>query len=310
MTIRADCLLHVGYMKTATTYLQASVFNNENIGLGVPLDGKGRGLIVKEVILSDGYSFDKLAASERLEAAAAPLRERDLIPVWSDETFLGEPVTRRYDGYVNALRLHSILPNAKVLITIREQKALAYSMYVEYLRQDGLVSLEGFIGTGNEDLSMSPILRSDYLFYDRAVSFYHRIFGKDNVLVLPYELLKVDRAAYFSKLARFIGVEIDLDRINDQPVHRSVGATANLCRYATNRIKTPHPLSNRPSQWGRLVDRGIFGIDKLIPRQVDRAVEAMIHNRIGERYKGLFRDSNIELKTITRLDLPSLGYEC
>lgn len=303
-----DCLLHVGYMKTATTYLQAAVFNNSAVGLGVPLDGRGRALIVREVILSDGFTFDAPAISERLKSAARPVQDKGLIPVWSDETFLGEPVTRRYDAHANALRLHAVLPAAKVLITIREQKALAYSMYVEYLRQGGLASLQSFIGTGRENMSMSPILRADYLKFDRAVRFYIELFGNDNVLVLPYEILRKDRAAYFRRLGAFLNIEIDVQKLSATSVHRSVGATANISRYVANRFKAPHPLSSKQDWWGRFVDLGVRLVDRLAPPALDDRIYNGVWRRIRERYETEFDDSNAALSRLNGLDLKGLGY--
>jgi hypothetical protein len=137
--------------------------------------------------LSDGFYFDRNAVAARLEAAAKPIHDRNLIPVWSDETFLGEPISRRYDAHANALRLHAALPDAKVLITIREQKAMAYSLYVEYVRQGGFASLTEFIGTGQEELAYSPFLRLDHLLFDRAVAFYQSLFGREK-----FKLLKMN----------------------------------------------------------------------------------------------------------------------
>ena len=118
------------------------------------------------------------------------------VPVLSDETLCGDPFQRRYDGSYVADRIHEVFPRAKILIGIREQKATAVSSYREYIFLGGTLSLEEFIGTGHEPLSYTPILREDFLAYHLVVGYYHELYGRENVLVLPIELLQRDQSGY------------------------------------------------------------------------------------------------------------------
>lgn len=305
----ATNLLHIGYMKTATTYLQAHVFNNTEAGFAVPLDGKGRGFLVQNIVLSDGFTFDSDEIAEQFRKAAEPVVARGLVPVWSDETIVGEPVTRRYDAHSNALRVHQALPDAHVLITIREQKALAYAMYVEYMRQGGLASVESFFGTGNEPMAFSPILRSDYLYYDRVVAFYQKLYGADRVLVLPQELLANDRDRYFKWLSTFTGKDINTDGVSASRTHKTLGATANRFRYFVNRLRSPHPLTKFPNRWERGLDRLLFAVDRLAPEGLNKKFEASVRQKISDRYDGEFSESNKRLSDLIGLDLSDYGYD-
>lgn len=304
-----DSLLHVGYMKTATTFLQGAVFNNEQAGFGIPLGGKGRAFIVEKIILSDGYSFDAAAVKIALDDASKEVRSRGLIPVWSDETLLGEPVSRRYDGYSNALRLKAAVPKAKVLITIREQKALAYSMYAEYLRQGGLASLTQFIGNGQETTSFSPILNPNFLLYDRSVALYHELFGADNVLVLPQELLLQQPQAYYDCLGNFLGLPLTIDLLGRQPTHVSYNATATVLSRLLNRVRSPHPLTNIPSQSDKVVHKTLRIVTKVMPKVLDAWIKNKMARKIRERFDGIFAESNRRLEELTGLDLLGMGYE-
>jgi len=296
-------------MKTASTYLQANVFSNPAGGFAVPLSGAGRAFLVEQIILSDGFSFHGETVRGKFEEAAQTVTDRGLIPVWSDEGLLGDPVARRYDAYSNAIRVKEALPDAHVLITIREQTAMALSMYVEYIHQAGLADLTQFIGTGNELLSFSPFLRSDFLMFDRAVKYYQSLFGEDRVLVLPQELLALDRAAYFQLLSDFTGKEIDLTSVSSKRVHKSMGATANQMRRIVNRLKTPRVLSSSPSTWEKGLEKGLRMIDRSIPSSIDNLVLRPITRQIEDRYRGQFVDSNRRLSEMTGLDLQQLGYE-
>ena len=60
-------------------------------------------------------------------------RQDPRVPVLSDETLCGDPFQRRYNGGDVADRIHQTFPRAKVLIGIREQKAMAISSYREFI---------------------------------------------------------------------------------------------------------------------------------------------------------------------------------
>ena len=125
------------------------------------------------------------------------------VPVLSDETLCGDPFQRRYNGSDVADRIHQVFPRAKVLIGIREQKAIAVSSYREYIFEGGTLSLTDFIGTGHESLSYTPILREDFLTYDLVVNYYQELYGPENVLVLPIERLQRDRSGFVQSILDF-----------------------------------------------------------------------------------------------------------
>ena len=118
------------------------------------------------------------------------------IPVWSEEILLGNPLARRYDGHRNATRIHQIFPNGRILISIRAQNTIALSMYQQYLKERGTCSLKMFIGTGQERTGFRPILLEEHLKYDQAIAYYQALFGKENVVIVPYEFLQSDRKSW------------------------------------------------------------------------------------------------------------------
>ncbi|MEM7239649.1 MAG: hypothetical protein AAF501_17725, partial [Pseudomonadota bacterium] len=152
-------IFHVGYIKTGTTFLQNQVFCRPEFGLAIAGGAASRSQLITEFVLSDGYGFDPAATNARLVGLEEDSRARGLVPVWSDETLLGNVVERRYDGQVSAARILALAMPKKVLITIREQRSFALSAYREYVKQGGRNTLEHFIGSGQEPVSFTPILR-------------------------------------------------------------------------------------------------------------------------------------------------------
>lgn len=118
------------------------------------------------------------------------MRAEGRLPVWSEEVLLGDPLVRRYDGPANLHRIAAAMPEARILITIREQRGMALSMLREHATQGGTGTLRDFIGIGQEDIAYTPILRPDFLHFDRAVAAARAAFGAERVLILPQEMLR------------------------------------------------------------------------------------------------------------------------
>src|SRR5690606_25747219 len=104
-------------------------------------------------------------------------------------------------------RIAALPIGKKVLITVREQRSFALSAYREYIAQGGANPLRDFIGTGQEPESFTPILRPEFLMYDRVVAHCQTLFGDENLLVLPYELLRRDPPAYLARLRDFLRLQ-------------------------------------------------------------------------------------------------------
>jgi hypothetical protein len=50
-----DQLLHVGYVKTATSFLQTSVFNNPDLGFGLAAGTENRPLLIQNTVLAPHF---------------------------------------------------------------------------------------------------------------------------------------------------------------------------------------------------------------------------------------------------------------
>lgn len=301
-------LIHVGYIKTATTFLQNRVFSGQVKGIELAAANNTRALLVENIVLADDYGFDSSKVHEQLEKFAGAARNRGNLPVWSEETLLGDPPTRRYDGYRNACKLHSIYPNALIFITIRRQQSIALSMYREYVLGGGTLPLVQFIGDGHEPLSFSSILRDNFLLYDKAIKFYMDLFGRERVLVLPYEMLNLNASLFLENLINFTGgiVEDDISKRHD---HVGESFPTMVMRRISNKITQPNPL--RPGRHGfaAAIDRGLKQVDRIVPSQLSDKLFSRYRGAIEKRYHGIFLESNISTSYLIGLDLGQFGYD-
>lgn len=188
-------LLHVGYHKTATTWLQDVLFQPQN-GFTQILSHSE---IFAHLITPHGLDFDA-------GATAGLIRDRRMhtgVDVVSLEALCGNPFFggRESDDYAH--RLAASVPEARILFGIREQSRMIASVYMQYLQRGGTASAEQFLQGSDVGgyFGFSP----DHFRYDRLVSLYQTLFGARNVLVLPLETIADDQKKAVDLICRFSG---------------------------------------------------------------------------------------------------------
>ena len=94
--------------------------------------------------------------------------------------------------------LAEIFPSARILIVTRGFRAAILSGYSQFVRTGGCEDIAAMLGPGPRDYPWS---------YDRLIEMYRRAFGADNVLVLPFELLRDDPERFLRTLETRIGLD-------------------------------------------------------------------------------------------------------
>ena len=97
--------------------------------------------------------------------------------------------------------LAAAFPDARILITIREQMRMLTSVYMQYLSRGGTRSPEDFFT--EENAPGYPRFRTEHFRYDWLVGLYRDLFGAGNVLVLTQEEMAGDLAGFLAKLSAF-----------------------------------------------------------------------------------------------------------
>jgi hypothetical protein len=128
--------------------------------------------------------------------------------VLSDDNFSNFPLSMG----LNAMRLRSMFPNARIMFTIRNQLSLITSWYAQ--GANIVRAPEPFLGRhvgfenlldhefGNFEESLLHTLE-----FDKVISVYEDLFGKDNVSVFTFENFITDKAAYHDSICAYLGVD-------------------------------------------------------------------------------------------------------
>jgi hypothetical protein len=304
-------LIHIGYHKTGTSYLQRYLFFRDP-----PVDFVApwtviSGEAIERFVLTHPARFDPAAVRSEFEAR---LTEKDssLVPVISHEDLCGVPMLARYYGFQVADRLRQTFPNAKILITIREQKSALRSIYGQYIRQDGEWPIQTFLGTGNEPPGFAPICRLDHLEYDLLANHYIRLFGDRQVLVLPFELLAKNPIEFQQAIHDFAGTGATAHA----PFDRELGG---LGAYSLKLMRRLNKVIRQPPDWhgdwkrNPLLLRAKIKFCETVDSILPRAWHKPEHNRlvafIKKRTDGYYKASNSRLQSLAGFDLASYGYE-
>ncbi len=272
-------VLHIGYHKTASTWLQLHVFPNL------------RGLRCGEPLLRQLGANLATASDELLFASAfhASLRQLERLPggplLLSDEGISGS----LWDGYgsgpKNAERLHRVLPRAKILIVVRRQDEMLRSIHGQYVNEGGTRPLRDFIA--GRDLEGSRFsLR--HLEYDHLVVRYVELFGRERVWVAPYECLRAHPDRFLDDLCEFLGSRLTA------PVPRT-RENQTLSKPALWLLRT----------WNRLFRASRFNPNpRLGPLRGGRRVRNLLQRRLDPMIRGASRRQRSSPNS--RLSLPRI----
>lgn len=201
-----DVIVHVGYGKTATTWLQENIFSKvwKKYYLGKK-EGDFPQWLLRLNYLDDMAFFSQ---KEQLRQEIRRLLEGRKKALISSEAFTNFGVI-----FQQVDRLSYVFGNPRIVIVLRHPIDWLCSNYkycVEY--ENFSFPLENYIDFGERRTPFSLEKRAPFylpdLFYDEIVAHYREQFGHDRVLVLRYEDFLNTPLLYLEKLADFVGLEI------------------------------------------------------------------------------------------------------
>jgi hypothetical protein len=292
-------VVHIGFHKTGTTTIQRQVFPQLE-GCAVLRGGQSPEQrrfhdVIRHLLTADddAYSGDELRAM----IAAARGDAEVLIITHEDISFWPE-------GGRTSARLFDLVPDARILIAVREQRSALAGRYGQYVKKGGSMRFAAYLDK----------LPHTWMRYDLVVEDYQARFGADRVKVLAFEQLVRDQTAYLDELQVFVtGRDAPTQQFGELPrVNQTLAPpTRHLVRVANHWFVTsaenPHPPLGRV----RLGSRAVHKLMKLDPvvfpkmkRRLGRRDRALIDRVVRERCS----EGNVRLAELSGLALDEYGY--
>ncbi len=189
-------IVHVGFPKTATTWLQRNLLsgNKDILCIGKPYNHSDFKVWLDALVSASELEFDAQVCRDqfkKLLASHIPETVPSLPRVISYELLSGNLYTG-HDSVDLLRRIRTVLGPVRLVVTIREQSAMIESLYAYFLRGGGSISIREFLGEPNSpavDMFGNPALLKRFQ-YDRYIGAARELFGENRVTVIPYELLR------------------------------------------------------------------------------------------------------------------------
>lgn len=237
--------IHIGIQKTGTTFLQELCFphlkglhyvHKKNYSTPPPDGIVGR---LSRIANTNPLFLDLKEEKAGLDCLLQSVKEdRVLI---SYERLFGNLSFNFYDNFSTTRSLKYLFPEAKIIFVIRKQDDLLESLYKQCLRAYFCPKVNDFLNYVEgkfEDpfyFSTYPSISAKQLNFYKYAQNYAETFGQDNLIVLPYEMMKTDQKGFLNRLFDFMQVEPFYPERN-RTVHRSYSLLSCRIAFLLNRF--------------------------------------------------------------------------
>jgi hypothetical protein len=204
-------LIHIGYPKAGSTFLQAWFERHPDLHYQPGALGGFRD--VYAIARSAGDAPHKYYVTS-YEGLATPTGTAGRLHVVYGGAEPHQPDQTRESQRRVCSVLRTLYPESRILIVTRGYKARIMSGYSEFVKLGGPLHLKDMAE------KVVELVRKDELHdydYDFLIGLYAEAFGEENLLILPYELLRDDQRRFLAVLEAELGLqhaEIDLGREN------------------------------------------------------------------------------------------------
>jgi hypothetical protein len=185
------------------------------------------------------------------------------------------------------------------------------SHYKQYVKRGGAVSFRRY-ATAAPGRNERPLFPLDYLEYHHLIGYYQDLFDAANVLVLPYELLRMQPRAFLERIGEFLGVpatSAEYRQMNVSPSALSLSLKRHANRYVVLDKFNPDPPITLDGS-NEVLLRMCHRLDARVPAALRNGYERRL-SRYAEREVGArYAESNALTAKLTGIDLRAFGYAC
>jgi hypothetical protein len=309
-------LVHIGYHKAASTWLQREFFTDQT---GYRwLKKRPRRHPVRRLVLDRPLAFDAVGIRSAFDPLLEDAARAGVVPVVSFERLSGHPFSGGFDVDLIAGRILEVFPEARVLIVVREQRAIIASTYKQYVQAGGACSLGAFLDPPRSRGARVPWFDWRYFEYHHLVEGYNRLFGRERVLTVPVELLVRDGRGFVERIAEFGGHVVSDDvlgrlrygrRSNKARSAPTIAVVRRLNRFGKRTEVNPSlivesRLAARLSSWLQRTEVLDNWLTRRVATRSTSRLDSFVEQWAGDRYA----ESNRRLTELIDLDLAALGW--
>jgi hypothetical protein len=299
-------VLHVGFMRTGSSFLQAKVLPGlsevATYSYGHPFIPLAIG--VRNATPGATLTAQRQALIDWVEASDRPIQ------LFSWEGLVGGFLAdyRQFPAVTDFLK--STFPDAHVILFIRRQADLVDSLYRQALHTYHFPHVSEFLnrtssgfGAFREGPSANIDVRS--LAFGPVVDRYEAMFGADRVHIIPYELLRLDAGRFYCRLSKAIGATVPPVQGTELHNRGYSAASAGIARRLNRFFRTAHNPNG-------MIRPEALNLRAILQRGVDRLFYhkgELLPSEWREEIMALHAEDNRALDERRQLGLAALGYD-
>lgn len=298
---------HVGYPKAASTSLQRNLFlNHPDINYLSPqiwYNFYDNLKFLDSVLDRNNLKNNPKDILENQIKTYFKLNQKN---VFSDERMIDQFSDEQLDNTSKANRIKLCIPNAKIIIMIRNQIDLIRSWY-DFLFPD--TSLDKWLTKLFNNQQQGYRFLECLNFYE-TVSFYHYLFGKENVKILLFEELKYEPNLFCRKLSDFMEIS-KKDTINALIKNKEIYRNYQHNYYHYRRVRAkllPHFQVSKyiPFPIYRITKESI---QKMIETSNPKLSPSYVKNKNNlQKINDYYASSNLKLQQLLDCDINKYNY--
>jgi len=303
--------VHIGFQKTATTWLQTNHFFHPKIQI---LNIDQHATFLNEFVYRSDFLFEPNSFRNKFQQILQN-RPADTCYGLSWERLSGDMLSG-LDAKPLAERMYAVLGQTRIVIVIRNQLSMLASCYNQYVQMGGACDFKTFVN--DRDIAGSRLL--ERLCYHGLICFYQNLFGHENVHVAFYENIQRAPKKFLHRLWTFLGMPICNVNISNDHVNRSTSPHMLFLKRQLNHLfslpynKTSNPAL--PYELHQYVRYHLFNDEAITTRfneilattHPQKKLLACLSETKRTQLSTYFHESNQKLVTLLSMDFKDLGY--
>jgi hypothetical protein len=302
-------VFHIGYPKAASSSLQLNLFPFHS---EIKNFSKNSSLLktspfkefYNNIKLKESYVSNNKNDNWQLLTYFKSHLDSQKINIFSDEGLVNQFHSSHVNMSLKAKRIQSYFPKAKIIIIIRKQSDLLRSLYdfTPTKRSINKWLKELFSSSNYNDFLSS-------LEFDKTISLYSNLFGKENIGIFLFEELKFSPDIFSQKLSNFLGISKEelLFNLKKTPRNTYDGKNKKFKRLRSKIFPNLVFSNYLPDRIRNNIKQKIIEyIDHI--KIIDSSKHSKINNKNMEIINNYYKTSNQKLIKKINLDLKKYNY--
>lgn len=307
---KKEIILHVGLPKTGTSYLQFKLFPSFK---NVFVSGQGDPVVHESPLAPlmnlNFKNYDLLDEKEKILNYLNSLNFDKVL--FSSESLVGNSVLNFKNNFEITTKLKTLFPDAKIFFVFRKQSDWLESLYNQHIsKEKKYVKINDYLRFKDNIFTKGKYLNVYAFNWLNIYQNYVNVFGKENVLALPYEMMRKDFNLFLSTFYDFSGIEPYYpDTVEDiNPKMDEIVIINLLLEFYLNLID--NLKNNNIKKIVLKNDRGFknfLSFIKLFDRKMDYSKEKLTQEQ-KNKILNIHESSNKKLSEEIEIDLRYYGY--